>query len=333
MIDRRNCALALAASLLARPPIAGAQSAGKVWRIGFLGISPAGTSRESERLIAAFTQVLRDSGFVEGQNMVLERRAEAGQIERGPALVAELIGLRVDILVIGSASVRAAMEATSTIPIVFLNLTDPVRSGIVASFARPGGNVTGVTGFSDDLVPKRLELLKAAAPRTARVAFFEPTQNLRPEFDALNKEYDAAALALGIEPAQVSAEEQRRTSQVRLPRSWPSVPIRCWLATARSASSCARKSPTLRSGSDCRRWSSSRTYLTGGALMSYGPDPTDNWRKGAAYVAKILNGARPADLPVQRPTKVELLINLKTAKAIGLTIPQALLLRADEVIE
>jgi putative ABC transport system substrate-binding protein len=333
MIDRRNCALALAASLLARPPIAGAQSAGKVWRIGFLGISPAGTSRESERLIAAFTQVLRDSGFVEGQNMVLERRAEAGQIERGPALVAELIGLRVDILVIGSASVRAAMEATSTIPIVFLNLTDPVRSGIVASFARPGGNVTGVTGFSDDLVPKRLELLKAAAPRTARVAFFEPTQNLRAEqVDALKKDYEAAALALGIglrryarktpqhfanATAAIVAE---RADSLLVGDSQTSFILRKEIADF----AIRQRLPAM---------VSSRTYLTGGALMSYGPDPTDNWRKGAAYVAKILNGARPADLPVQRPTKVELLINLKTAKAIGLTIPQALLLRADEVIE
>jgi putative ABC transport system substrate-binding protein len=332
MIDRRNCALALAASLLARPPIAGAQSAGKVWRIGFLGISPAGTSRESERLIAAFTQVLRDSGFVEGQNMVLERRAEAGQIERGPALVAELIGLRVDILVIGSASVRAAMEATSTIPIVFLNLTDPVRSGIVASFARPGGNVTGVTGFSDDLVPKRLELLKAAAPRTARVAFFEPTQNLRPEFDALNKEYDAAALALGISlrkfPLKTAQDFASATAAIVAERADSLLvgdsQISFILRKEIADFAIRQRLPAM---------VSSRTYLTGGALMSYGPDPTDNWRKGAAYVAKILNGARPADLPVQRPTKVELLINLKTAKAIGLTIPQALLLRADEVIE
>jgi putative tryptophan/tyrosine transport system substrate-binding protein len=174
MIDRRNCALALVACLLGMPPIAGAQPAGKVWRIGYLGIAPAGTSPESERLMAAFTQVLRDSGFVEGRNLVLERRAEAGQADRAPALVAELMGQRVDVLVIGSASVRAAMEATSTIPIVSLILVDPDKSGVVASLARPGGNVTGVTNFNEDLYPKRLELLKAAAPSAGRLALSRP---------------------------------------------------------------------------------------------------------------------------------------------------------------
>ena len=333
MIDRRTCVLALAASVLASPRIAGAQPAGRVWRIGYLGVSPAGTNPESERLVAAFTQVLRDSGFVEGQNMVLERRALGNDADRAPALIAELIDQRVDIIVFATFQIRAAMDATSTLPIVFLNLTDPVNRGFVANLARPGGNVTGVTSFSDDLVPKRLELLKSAAPRIARVAFFEPDLLLRPEqVDALNKEYDAAALALGI---------SLRRFSLKTPEDFASV----------TAAIVVERADSLLVGDSLFGYIQRKEIAdfairqrlpamvphrsdgSGGALMSYGPDLTENWRKGAAYVAKILNGAKPADLPVLRPTKVELIINLKTAKAIGITIPQALLLRADEVIE
>ena len=334
MVDRRTCVLALGASVLASPRTAGAQPAGKVWRIGYLGVAPPGTSPESERVVAAFKQVLRDSGFVEGQNMVLERRADAGQVDRAPALIAELIERRIDILVLATAHTRAAMDST-TLPIVFLNLTDPVTSGFVASFARPGGNVTGVTSFSEDLVPKRLELLKAAVPRIGRIAFFEPIwQGVRSaeQVETLNKEYDAAALALGISlrrfPMKTMQDFASATATIMAERADA-------LLVGDSQFSYIQRKEIADFAIRQRlpAMVANRSELTGGALMSYGPDLTENWRKGAAYVAKILNGAKPADLPVQRPTKVELLINLKTAKAIGLTIPEALLWRADEVIE
>lgn len=332
MIDRRTCVLVLAANLAARLPVAGAQPAGKVWRIGYLGVSPAGTNPESERIVAAFTQVLRESGFVEGQNMVLERRAVGGQDDRAPALIAELIERRVDILVLAT-SLRAAMDATSTVPIVFLSLGDPVTQGFVASLARPGGNVTGVTSFVDDLVPKRLELLKAAAPRTARIAFFEPNwEGPRRDEQALNKEHDAAALALRISlrrfPLKTPEDFASATAAIVAER-----PDSLLVGDSLSGYVLRKEIADFAIRQRLPAMVSHRSDLTGGALMSYGPDITENWRKGAAYVAKILNGAKPADLPVQRPTKVELVINLKTAKAIGLTIPEALLLRADEVIE
>jgi putative ABC transport system substrate-binding protein len=335
MIARRSFGGALAGSILAAPFVADAQTNEKFWRIGYLGTVPAGVSPESDRVFAAFIQGLADSGFVEGKNFALERRAMEGRVDRAPPLVAELIRLRVDILVIATvAAARAAKEATTSMPIVMLHGTDPVASGLVASLARPGGNITGVTDFNDDLNPKRLELLKVAAPKAVRIAFIQPDYTGRfdaAQLDALNRDYDVAARALGVSLRRVPLKKlqdfeatcaaivRERADAMLIDDGAITHLLRKEIADF----AIRQHLPSI---------VGNRSALTGGAMMPYGPDPADNWRKAASYVVRIFNGAKPADLPVERPTKVELVINQKTTKAIGITIPQALLLRADEVI-
>jgi putative tryptophan/tyrosine transport system substrate-binding protein len=335
MIDRRLFIGVLVGSVLAAPFVADAQPAEKVWRIGYLGTVPAGASPESDRIFAAFIQGLEDNGFVESRNFALERRAMEGRVDRAPALVAELIRLHVDILVVATvAAARAAKEATTSTPIVMLHGNDPVASGLVASLARPGGNVTGVTDFNDDLNPKRLELLKTAAPKAVRIAFIQPDYTGRfdaAQLEALNQEYDVAARTLGVSLRRVPLKNQQdfETASAAIVRERADAMLIddgaiTYLLRKQIADFAIRhRLPSI---------VANRSALTGGALMSYGPDMADNWRKAASYVAKILKGAKPAALPVERPTKVELVINQRTAAAIGITIPQALLLRADEVI-
>ena len=267
--------------------------------------------------------------------MVFERRATEGRADRAPALIAELIRLRVDVLVVvGTPVARAAKEATTTIPIVMANASDPVASGLVASLARPGGDITGMTDFEDDLYPKRLELLKAAAPRIGRVAFVQEDYTRRldaAKLIAMNKEQEAAAQSLGISLLRVlmNTPQDFESATATIVRERADA----LLLGGRAAHYVVRKE--MAEFSIRQRLPSittSRPAGSGGALISYGADHAYNFRTVATYVAKMLNGATPADLPVERPTKLELIINLKTAKAIGLTIPQSLLLRADEVI-
>ncbi len=335
MIDRRLFIGVLAGSVSATSFAADAKTTGKVWRIGYLGTVPAGASPESDRVFAAFTQGLGDSGFVEGRNFALERRAMEGRVDRAPALVADLIRLRVDVLVVATvAAARAAKEATTSTPIVMLHGTDPVASGLVASLARPGGNVTGVTDFNDDLNPKRLELLKAAAPKAVRIAFIQPDYTGRfdaAQLEALNRDYDVAARALGVSLRRVplkKLQDFEATCAAIVGERADAMLIDDGSITYLLRKEVADFAIRQRLPSIV----ANRSALTGGAMMSYGPDMADNWRKAASYVVRIFNGAKPADLPVERPTKVELVIDQKTAKAIGITIPQALLLRADEVL-
>jgi putative ABC transport system substrate-binding protein len=324
---------ALAGSTLA----AGAQPADKVWRIGYLGTAPAGTSPESDRLGAAFMQGLRDSGYVEGRNIAVVRRATEGRVERAPALIAELIGLRVDVLLVTStAAARVAKKATTTTPIVVALLaSDAVAGGLVASLARPGTNITGLTVFDEDLGPKRLEWLKTVAPRALRVALIEPdSTGIRDavQADALNTEYEAAARRLGVSllkvPLKAASDFDAATAAIMRERADALLvgdsPVTFLLRQQIADFAMRQRLPAI---------VAHRSALTGGALMSYGPDLADNFRKAATYVARILQGTNPAELPIERPTKVELVINLKTAKALGVAIPPSLLLRADEVIE
>ena len=331
-MNRRRLIGALGVSLLAAPFAADAQLAQKVWKMGFLGIAAPGTSPETERLVDAFVQALGESGFVEGKNFVLERRATGGQTDRAPALVAELIRLRADILiVVGVGGERAAKEATSTIPIVLVLVDDPVASGLVASFAHPGGNITGLTGFEEDLYPKRLELLKTVAPKISRVAVVDGLVAARSNVVAMYKAQDEAAQALGIGLLRVSmsgpmdfnkvtATIVRERADALMFGGDPTWVMRKELAEF--ANQLRIPSMTI-----------SRQHLSGGALMSLGPNYTHIFRRAATYVVKILNGAKPAELAVERPTQVELVINLRTAKALDLTIPQSVLLRADELIQ
>jgi putative ABC transport system substrate-binding protein len=330
MIIRAALAVALALGLVAAPFAAEAQQAAKIARIGYL----AGYLAATPHLPEAFRQGLRDLGYVEGRNLVIEYRDAEGKYERLPPLAAELVALKVDVILAGGTpQALAAKQATRTIPIVFASSPDPVGSGLVTSLARPGGNVTGLSFLAPELVGKRLEQLKQALPGVSRVAvLWQPGgQGERTEKDML-KEAEVAARALGVRPqfveARGPADIDRAFSDMTRARAGAltvlSTPM--FVSERRRLVDLAAKNrlPTV---------FSFREYVDAGGLMSYGPNLADLFRRAATYVDKILKGAKPADLPVEQPTKFDLVINLKTAKALGLTIPPSLLGRADEVIQ
>jgi ABC-type uncharacterized transport system substrate-binding protein len=330
MIDRRTFLAGTGAVLLAAPFAVEAQQAGKIARIGFLSPNLA-TNRHLQE---AFLQGLRDLGYVEGRNVVIEYRDAAGKAERLPVLAAELVALKVDVIVAGSTiAALAAKQAIRTFPIVFAAAGDPVRSGLVSSLARPGGNVTGLSLLAPELVGKRLELLKEAVPGVSRVAvLWEPGAfGEGTDKDGL-KAVDVAARALGVQPQFVEArglaDFGRAFSDMTKARAeaLTVLPSGTFIGQRRRLVDLAAKNriPAVYQ---------SRESVDAGGLMSYGPNFADLFRRAATYVDKILKGAQPADLPVEQPTKFELVINLKTAQALGLTIPPALLGRADELIQ
>jgi putative ABC transport system substrate-binding protein len=331
MITRRVFIGTVAGGLLAAPFGAEAQQAPRVARIGYLAtdLSAAPHLRE------AFLQGLRDLGYVEGRNLLIEYRDAEGKLERLPALAAELVALKVDVIFAGGGtpSSLAAKQATRTIPIVFPTAADPVTSGLVTSLARPGGNVTGLSAFSPELVGKRLELLKQAVPGVSRVAvLWQPGgQGERTDKDML-KRADVAARALGV---------RLQVVEVRGPADFD----RAFSVMTKARAGALTVLPSNIFSNERRRlvdlaaknrlpavypW---REFVDAGGLMAYGANRADGYRRAATYVDKILKGAKPADLPVEQSTKFELVINLKTAKALGLTIPPSLLARADEVIQ
>ena len=326
----RRIGLVLTLSLAFAPFAAEAQQAAKVARLGFLALNPAA----SPHLHEAFRQGLRDLGYVEARNLVIEYRDAKGKFERLPALAAELVALKVDVIVAGGTPhALAAQQATRTIPIVVTGAGDPVTSGLVTSLARPGGNVTGLSNLRPDLVGKCLEQLKQAVPGVSHVAvLWQPGgRSERTEKDML-KEAEVAGRALGVRlqfvEARGPADFDRAFSDMTRARAgaltvWPTA---MFFNERRRLVDLAAKNrlPTVYS------W---RESVDAGGLMAYGPNVADLFRRAATYVDKILKGAKPADLPVEQPTKFELVINLKTAKALGLTIPQTLLQRADQVIE
>jgi putative ABC transport system substrate-binding protein len=329
-MNRRESIIALVA-LGAVPLAAKAQQAAKVARIGHLSPNLAA----SPHLRDAFLQGLRDLGYVEGRNVVIEYRDAEGKLERLPALAAELVALKVDVILAegGTLGPRVAMQATTTVPIVFAGAGDPVGSGLVTSLARPGGNVTGLTGIGPELVGKRLELLKQALPGVNRVAVLRQPDALgeRTAKDML-KAADVAARALGVQPQFIEArgpdELARAFSDMTSARAGALtvLPANMFLREHRRLVDLAAKNrlPAVYT---------SREFVDAGGLMSYGANQPDLFRRAATYVDKILKGAKPGDLPVEQPTKFELVINLKTAKALGLTIPQSVLAHADEVIQ
>ncbi len=329
-MNRRALICALASGLLAAPLAALAQEAAKVARIGYLAVNLAATPHRPE----AFRQALRDLGYVEGRNGVIEYRDAEGKIERLSALAADLVALKVDVIVAaGTPAALAAKHATRTVPIVFAAVFDPVTSGLVTSLALPGGNVTGTSTLAPESVGKCLEYLKQAVPGVSRVAvLWQPGAfGERTEKDML-KAADVAARALGVRLQFVEArgpeDFDRAFSDMTRARAGALtvLPSNMFTNERRRLVDLAAKNrlPAV------YPW---REAVDAGGLMAYGADFAVLYRRAATYVDKILRGARPADLPIEQATKFELLINLKTAKALRLTIPPSLLQRADQVIE
>ncbi len=332
---RRNVyGLTLCALLLALCSVAAAQQTKKIPRIGYL--APVDAASDSARA-EAIRLALRDRGYIEGQNIATEYRYAEGKRERLPELVAELVRLRVDIIVVagGGGPILAAINATKTIPIVMVGGgADPVGAGFVESLARPGGNVTGITNLSGELGGKRLELFKQAVPKLARVAFlYDPASLVTPGSLREMKEVIAVAqraLKLTLQPWEVRIADDFDRVFAAIGKQRPDG---LYVSSAGSVLRGNRKRVVgFALNSRLPSLYQNRDFVDAGGLMSYGADFAESHRRVAYYVDRILKGARPADLPVEQPTKFELVINLKTAKQIGLTIPQSVLFRADKVI-
>src|SRR5262245_15058083 len=313
------------ALLLALCLSAEAQQAEKVTRIGYIasaGPDAVGTNR------GAFQQGLRDLGYIQGKNIAIEFRYLEGMLNRVPTVVAELVGLKVDVLVaISPLAIRTAKETTKTIPIVMVTTTDPVATGLIDSLARPGGNVTGITRLTRELSGKRLELLKEALPQMSRVGVLW-NANVR---DVKDYETAAALLKMRIQSLEVRGSNpdfERTFREAIKERVSALIALRTGvlLSHQRRIAELAIKNrlPSMFEGSQS---------VEAGGLMSYSASEADSFRRAAVYVEKILKGTKPADLPVEQPTKFELVFNLKTAKQIGVTIPPNVLARADSVIK
>ena len=328
MTTRREFIATLAGGLVAAPLAAEAQQAAKVPRIGYLFSNLATPSH----LWEAFRQGLRDLGYVEGRNVVIEYRDAEGKLDRLPALAAELVALKVDVIVApATPATVAAKQATKTIPIVFAVVSDPVTSGLVTSLARPGGNVTGLTVLEPELVGKRLELLKQVVPGVSRVAvLWHPgAVGERTEKDVL-KEAEAAARALGVPLQFVEARGPADFDRAFLDMTRASAGALTVLESTVFFVE-RRHLVDLAAKNRLPAVYGLREFVDAGGLMAYGPNQPDLFRRAATYVDKILKGAKPGDLPVEQPTKFELVINLKTAKDLGLTIPPSLLQRAEVI--
>ncbi len=318
----------LVIGLLAGPLPGEAQKSGKVYRIGFLDYRLRSTTTDP-RLIA-LRQGLRELGYVEGQNLVFEYRSAKGKRERIHELAAELVRLKVDIILTSGSprAIRAAKQATRRIPIVMTSGSlDPVKAGYVDSLARPGGNTTGLTSLYVNVHPKRLELLKEAFPRISRVAAL-----WNPQHDQAAKEFEAVGQALGIQIHRVVGRPLDNLESVfsAISRGTPdallvaSMPLTLRNRARVIELAAKTRLPTIYD---------SGLFVGAGGLMSYGPNSADSYRRAATYVDKILKGANPADLPVELPTKFDLVINLKTAKQLGITIPPHILYQATKVIK
>ena len=320
-----GCIVTLTLSLLAVPLAAEAQPLGKVYRIGFLSTDPLPAP-----LWEALLDGLRERGYSEGQNLVFERRFSEGHAERFPELAAELVRLRVDgIIVTTTPAALAAKHATQTIPIVMTTAIDPVGGGLVASLARPGGNLTGLSVLAPELSGKRLELLKEIVPGMTRVAVLWNAAN--PANAAMWQETQATARALGLllHSQDVQGPQDLEGAFARTAQARPEA-----LLVLEDALINMHR-PQIAEFVTQQHLPSvfvHKEWVVAGGLMSYGPSLPDLFRRAATYVDKILKGAKPADLPVEQPMKFELVLNLKTAQALGLTIPPAILFQADEVI-
>ena len=328
-MERRTFIGIVAGGLLAAPLTGEAQQAGKVWRIGLLDYAAPDPARQV--WWNAFRQQMRDLGYVEGQKVTFEPRWAQGDDERLPKLAAELVGLKVDLIVTGGQNASlAAKRATATIPIVTATGTDPVALGLAASLRQPGGNVTGMTSISSELASKRLELLRIVAPRASRIAILWDERNPATRLSVAGTEAAAKPAGLTILSVPVRSPAEIEAAFASLVRDRAGALI---VVGSPAIFSHRKHLVELAMKHRLPTVVGSREYVEAGGLASYGPDYPDQFRHAAGHVDKILKGANPGDLPIEQPTKFELVINLKTAKALGLTIPPSLLQRADQVIE
>jgi putative ABC transport system substrate-binding protein len=325
-MDRRAFLATAAAGMVVIPAAARAQHASKVHRIGFLSLQ-SGLNSTTE----AFAQGMRELGYVEGRNLTVEYRWAARKEERLPELAVELVRLKVEVIVTAAApAIEAAKRATSTIPIVMATAADPVGSGLVASLARPGGNVTGLSALSTDLAGKRLQLARELVPKASRVAVLA--------------HHGTSATRLFLEEMRVAAQQMEVQLVVQEVQAADDLPG-AFAAMQRERAQALVVQITPFSADNARRivelaaqyrlaaMYDVRSFVDAGGLVSYGPSLPEMFRRAAFYVDRILKGAKPADLPIEQPRKFELVINMKTARALGLSIPQSLLVRADQVIE
>jgi len=331
LTSRRSSAMLmviLALGLLAAPPPAGAQSAGRIARIGWLGLGFPPSEADLQR--SPFRQALRELGWVEGNNITIEARFADGDLERLPALAAELVRLKVDLIVTsGGIAIRAAQHATSTIPIVMAGTGDPVQAGFVASLAAPGGNITGVSYLRSDLNAKWLELLKEAVPGASRVAVLaDPATPYTP---GMVQETEQAAHALGVQLHILEVPGPSGLESAFAALTTARVDALMVLPTSRFDAH-RRQIVDLMAHRKLPAIYDARGFVQAGGLMSYSENITERLQRVATYVDKILKGAKPADLPIERPTTFELVINLKTAQALGLTMPPVLLFQATEIL-
>ena len=334
-MDRRACLGTLAGALLAASLAAEAQQVEKVPRIGVLSPgSPPGAGRNPTDLavlFGAFRESLRELGYVEGQNIKIESRWAEGNYDRLPSLAADLVRLKVDVIVTyGTPASQAAKRATGTIPIVMAAIIDPVASGLVTSIARPGGNLTGQSMMSPDLVAKQLEILKEVVPKVSRVALLHNPANPGDAPQVRHAQDAAGALGVRLQPLGARGPAEIDSAFAAMTNEQASAVIVVVDAVlqenrTRITDLAARhRLPAVYGLSE---------YAAVGGFLAYGPNRLDMFRHAVTYVDKILKGAKPGDLPIEQPQKFELIVNLRTAKALGLTIPQGLLLRADQVIE
>jgi putative ABC transport system substrate-binding protein len=297
--------------------------------IGFLsGTSPGPFAP----YVAVFRQGLRETGYVEGQNVAIEYRWAEDRYDRLPGLAADLVGGKVDVIATsgGIPAARAAQNATSAIPIVFMGIGDPVGAGLVASFSRPGGNVTGMSFFTNELNLKRLELLSELVPQVRIIAILVNPNNPFAEYTIRNAQEAARAKGVQLQILKAGAEGDFGTAFASLVQTHAGALL---VASDPFFNSQREEVVALAARHPVPAIYEWREFAAVGGLISYGPSITDIWRQAGAYVGRILAGTKPADLPVQQPTKFELVVNLKTAKALGLTVPPSILARADEVIE